>query len=61
MIPKYPHLAIALSNKGSCLYQLGRYGEAIQYFDKALQHLPKDRYVLDQRQLALNALNSKTK
>ena len=29
-----PDDAVALNNKGSALYNLGKYNEAIEYFDK---------------------------
>src|SRR5919112_2075314 len=41
-------------NQGSALYNVGRYNEAIQYFDKALSINPNDAYASTNKNLALS-------
>ena len=49
--------ASALNNKGDALYNLGRYQEAMIYYDKALAIDPKNIDAIKGKQQALAALN----
>ena len=43
----------ALNNKGLALKNLGKYQEAIEWYDKALKIDPNDIYALNNKGLAL--------
>ena len=47
----------ALFSKGDALFDLGRYDEAIQNYDKALQIDPNDTYALNEKGDALYDLD----
>ena len=46
----------ALDNKGLALYNLGKYEEAIEWYDKVLKIDPNDVNALNNKGLALNNL-----
>ena len=49
----------ALTNEGFALRELGRYDEAINWFDKALEVDSKDVYALTNKGVALDKLGKK--
>jgi tetratricopeptide (TPR) repeat protein len=51
---------ILLNNKGTSLYNLGRFNESIVYFDKALAIDPNNVAALDNKGLALLSVRIKT-
>jgi tetratricopeptide (TPR) repeat protein len=50
---------MALNNKGMSLGTLGKYQEALTYFDKALVIEPNNSIILENKRLAELALNVK--
>jgi Flp pilus assembly protein TadD len=47
---------LALASKGRSLRKSGKYQEAIEHFDKALEVYPKNKGVLNNKGLALDSL-----